>query len=121
MSMYSWLIFLLGGILFLAFCALVTVAGPGAPADRIRIIKESVSKVFSANKRIVYIALLGMFALNSFFSVFPVDAGASADELSGSEQGRLMMALVLYLFLNAGWFAVLIRASKVIHKNIQQL
>jgi len=121
MSMYSWLIFLMGGGLFLAFCALVTVTGPGTSADRLKVIRESITKVFSANKRIVLIAVLGMLGLNSFFSMFPVDAKATADELSGSEQGRMMMALVLYLFLNAGWCAVLVRASKVIYKNVQKL
>jgi len=121
MSMYSWLIFLMGGGLFLAFCALVTVTGPGTLADRVNVIRESISKVFSANKRIVFIAVLGMLALNSFFSLFPVQAGATAEELSASEQGRLMMALILYLFLNGGWFAVLMRASKVIYKNVQKL
>lgn len=121
MSVQAWLIFLLGFALFAGYCVVVVIRGPGTVSQRRAVVRSSIKEVFQANRQLVYGAIIGMLALNSFFAIFPADRNATAETVSSSEEGRLIIALALFFLMNAAWYSVLVRMVRVIRKGLEKI
>ena len=118
----AWLVFLAAGPAFGLFLigVLLGAFGPQqAAADRMAAISRGFGKGIGANKSLLVVAFGVMILLNASFGAWPVSMDLASGQVSGSEQGRVLASLGLYLLAVAAWFLALWKLVMEIRKELE--
>lgn len=122
MGIQAWLVFLAAGPAFGLFLigVLLGAVGPQqTAADRVGAISRGIGKGIGANKSLLVVAFGVMVLLNVSFGAWPVSMDIESAQVSGSEQGRVLISLGLYLLALGAWFLALWKLVMEIRRELE--